>query len=212
MTAEIPSPIGHAITECLDATGARLASSPRGRYSPGRTLAGPLRQSRSTGQRVLHALRFFLAALCLTAVCAIAAADSGLPLPRFVSLKAGEVNARAGPGFRYPVSWVFLRKDMPVEVVEEFGQWRRVRDIEDAGGWVHQRLLSGRRGVMVAGEEHDLYREPDTSALLAARAEAGVQGRLLSCSGAWCQVDLAGHRGWMPRAHLWGVYDGETVE
>lgn len=161
---------------------------------------------------VLHALRIILAALCMAAAGAIAAADSGLPLPRFVSLKAGEVNARAGPGFRYPVNWVFLRKDMPVEVLEEFGQWRRVRDIEDAGGWVHQRLLSGRRGVIVAGGEHVLYRDPDTSARLAARAEAGVQGRLLSCSGAWCQVDLAGHRGWMPRAHLWGVYDGETVE
>ena len=137
---------------------------------------------------------------------------SGLPLPRFVSLAADKVNARTGPGLRYPVSWVFLRQAMPVEVVAEFEQWRRVRDHDGAEGWVHKVMLSGRRTVVVIGEEHTLHRGPSAAAAAVARAEAGVQGRLHRCRGEWCEVALSGVRGWMRRAHLWGVYVEETLE
>jgi SH3-like domain-containing protein len=137
---------------------------------------------------------------------------SGLPLPRFVSLAADKVNARTGPGLRYPVSWVFLRRAMPVEVVAEFEQWRRVRDHDGAEGWVHQAMLSGRRTVAVIGEERTLHSGPSAAAAQVARAEAGVQGRLYRCRGEWCEVALGSLRGWMRRAHLWGVYAEETVE
>ena len=76
---------------------------------------------------------------------ALAATDSGLPVPRFVTLRADKVNVRAGPGARYPVEWVFERKGMPVEIVAEFDTWRKVRDIQGTEGWVHQNLLSSRR-------------------------------------------------------------------
>ena len=166
--------------------------------------------------------RLVLAAL-LAAISANAArpalADSGLPLPRFVTLKGDEVNVRAGPGQRYPINWVFLRQAMPVEVVAEFDTWRKIRDFEGIEGWVHQSLLSGRRGAMVTGSElRDLRLDPDPAAPVVARAEPGVIGRLLRCptdgppENGWCYLDIEGHRGWMSRADFWGVYSGEEVD
>src|SRR5919204_606278 len=74
---------------------------------------------------------------------------SGLPLPRFASLRSDEVNVRTGPGTRYPVDWVFKRKGMPVEIVAEFENWRKIRDWQGASGWVHQSLLTGKRSFII---------------------------------------------------------------
>lgn len=137
---------------------------------------------------------------------------SGLPLPRFVSLAADRANLRTGPGFRYPVAWVFLRRAMPVEVVGEFEQWRRVRDRDGAEGWIHKALLSGRRTVVVAGGEAALRGRPDFAAPLLARAETGVRGRLYRCRADWCEVRLEDFRGWMLRRSLWGAYPGEEFD
>ena len=84
---------------------------------------------------------------------------SGLPLPRFVSLRAEEVNMRAGPGVRYPVDWVYKRKNMPVEVIAEFGTWRKVRDIQGTQGWIHQSMLSSNRWVTITGPARTLRRK-----------------------------------------------------
>ena len=111
----------------------------------------------------------FAALLAIAAWPALA--DSGLPVPRFVTLKGDEVNVRAGPGRRYPINWVFLRQEMPVEVVAEFDTWRKIRDFEGTEGWVHQSLLSGRRGALVLGEEiRDLRLDPEPGAPVVARA------------------------------------------
>jgi len=167
-------------------------------------------------------IRTFLAPLfaaLLTFVAWPALADSGLPVPRFVTLKGDEVNVRAGPGRRYPINWVFLRQEMPVEVVAEFDTWRKIRDFEGTEGWVHQSLLSGRRGALVLGEEiRDLRLDPEPGAPVVARAEPGVIGRLLRCptdsapEEGWCYLDIAGYRGWLPRDDLWGVYQDEEVK
>lgn len=163
-----------------------------------------------------HALAAGLLAALLLAPTATAAQSSGLPVPRFVTLRSAEVNVRTGPGTRYPVDWVFVRADLPVEVIEEFEEWRLIRDSEGVEGWVHQSLLSGRRGVVVQGGDAEpvpLRNEPDTGGTVTAEAEPGVVGRLLRCpSGAWCYVELGGYRGWIERGRLWGVYAEEVVE
>jgi SH3-like domain-containing protein len=175
----------------------------------------------------MSATAFRLTRLCLLCAAlagagaawpAPAAADSGLPVPRFVTLGSDRVNVRAGPGTQYPVEWIFVRRAMPVEVVDEFDTWRRIRDREGAEGWVHQSLLSGRRGAVVLGDgPQPLRADPGPAAEPVARAEPGVIGRLLRCppreteGGGWCYVDLAGYRGWMPRDSLWGVYPFEEV-
>ncbi|MBP0440547.1 SH3 domain-containing protein [Tianweitania sediminis] len=143
---------------------------------------------------------------------------TGLPLPRFVSLKSGRVNSRIGPGLNYPVDWMYLKAGMPMEIIQEFDNWRRVRDADGAEGWINQSLLSGRRTGIVTpwqrGKETliSVLGEPSREARVVAQVEPGVIGTIKTCNGEWCEVNFAGHEGWVSQALLWGAYPGETVK
>jgi SH3-like domain-containing protein len=152
--------------------------------------------------------------LGVTSAIAQARSGSGLPLPRFVTLRSDEVNMRAGPGVRYPVEWVYKRRDLPVEVVAEYDTWRKIRDWQGTQGWVHQGMLSGKRAVIVTGDLRLLRKEPDTTALPAARLEEGVIAQLKECPEGmtWCKVEADGYLGWLRKAEFWGVYSGEVME
>ncbi len=136
---------------------------------------------------------------------------TGLPLPRFVSLRAAEINLRIGPGVRYPIDWVYRRRGLPVEVIDEFETWRRIRDHEGTTGWVHQSMLDGRRSVMVTGEARLLRRAPEAGAPGVAHLEAGVIARLEGCEGDWCRVTVERFDGWLRRGEVFGLYPGEKV-
>lgn len=138
--------------------------------------------------------------------------DSGLPVPRFVSLGADKVNARTGPGSRYPIAWQYQRRGLPVEVVGEYEYWRRIRDRDGTETWVHKNLTSGKRYALVDGTVRELHKKADPNSDVLLSAEPGVQARLKKCDESWCQVEIAGSKGWMPRSHLWGLYPGETFE
>lgn len=147
--------------------------------------------------------------------------SSGLPLPRFVSLKADRVNLRSGPGTDYPTSWVYRQAGLPVEVLSEFEAWRQVRDSEGATGWVIQSLLSGRRTALVAPWELKTgtsvpqipVRNSDSeSARTVAIVEAGIIANIHSCDGRWCSITIDRYRGYLPQKQLWGVYPNETVK
>src|SRR5690625_4319845 len=137
---------------------------------------------------------------------------SGLPVPRFVSLRANEVNLRAGPGFRYPIEWVYRRSGQPVEVVDEYETWRRIRDWEGTLGWVHQSMLQSRRNVRVVAEDQLLRNEPKSDARPVARVEAGAIGAARSCGSDWCEIDFSGLTGWLPRDTFYGIYPDETLD
>ena len=138
---------------------------------------------------------------------------TNLPLPRFVSMRAEEANARRGPSLDQRVDWEFVRRGLPLEVTAEYGQWRRVRDAEGYGGWVHHTLLSGVRTALVLGEAPVALRvDPAEGAAVRAMAEPGVVARLEACSGDWCEIDAGGVEGWLPRPAIWGVGAEETVE
>jgi SH3-like domain-containing protein len=136
---------------------------------------------------------------------------TGLPLPRFATLRSDETNVRAGPGSRYPIDWVFKRKAMPVEIVAEFENWRKIRDWQGAGGWVHQSLLTGKRSVTIAAKEAILHKTPATTAPPIAKLQTEVICLVKSCNGDWCRVQVGPHVGWIERAKVWGVYKGEVV-
>jgi SH3-like domain-containing protein len=131
--------------------------------------------------------------------------ETNLPLPRFVSLKAAEGNARRGPSLSHRIDWVFVRPGMPLEITGEYGHWRRVRDRDGAGGWVHYSLLSGARTVIVNESLADLRARPVAGAPVVARAEAGVVARLGDCGPQWCRISAGGQRGWIEKSRLWGV-------
>jgi SH3-like domain-containing protein len=141
---------------------------------------------------------------------------SGLPVPRFVSLKADKVNMRAGPSLEHQVTWVYTRIGLPVEITAESENWRRIRDAEGSEGWVYHSLLSGRRTVLVApwSKENSLalYTRADGGAPVSARLQPGVLGTVKQCNGKWCRIFGDGFDGYMEQERLWGVYPNEKVE
>ncbi len=138
---------------------------------------------------------------------------TNLPLPRYVSMRAESANARRGPSLDQRVDWTFVRSGMPLEVTAEYGNWRRVRDAEGAGGWVHHTLLSGVRTVLVHAEGATaLHAGPSEGSAVRAYLEPGVVARLEECSADWCLVSAEGIEGWSPRGPLWGVAADEPEE
>ena len=142
------------------------------------------------------------------------AETSGLPLPRFVSLRSDEVNLRTGPGVQYPVDWIYTRRDLPVEIIAEFQTWRKIRDWQGSEGWVHQSMLSARRMAVVVGSQRHLRADPDEKAPDIALVDPNVVGRILGCprDKTYCRVDVENHQGWLKRDEFWGVYQGEYIE
>lgn len=142
------------------------------------------------------------------------AAAAGLPIPRFVSLRTNPINMRTGPGVRYPVDWVYVRRYLPVEVIGEFETWRRIRDPEGAEGWVHQNMLSGKRTAVVTQTAAGLKRAAADTAEITATLEPGVIVNLLRCpaDSGYCRVEVTGLQGWLRRDQFWGAYPNEGLQ
>ncbi len=141
---------------------------------------------------------------------------TGLPLPRYASLKTDRVNLREGPSKDHPTTWVFERAGLPVEITAEFATWRKVRDSEGAEGRVLHTLLSGRRtGLVGPGKKDvafDVTSGPSAHSDVVARVQAGVIVNIRRCDGVWCQVYGDGYKGYVPQTDLWGAYPGEKIE
>jgi len=150
-------------------------------------------------------------ALLLLSAPAGAQSETGLTLPRFVSVRADAVNVRTGPGRRYPIDWVLTRAGLPIQIVSEYEGWRKVRTQDGTTGWIHKSLLSGKRTVAVAGHEDRIFRDPNMAAEIAAFVEPGVIASLLGCEDGWCRITVDTYKitGWMPRDVLWGIMPDE---
>ncbi len=134
-------------------------------------------------------------------------------LPRFAALRTDEVNLRRGPGTRYPIEWVYRRRDLPMEIEREFEVWRLVRDHEGTRGWIHQATLTGRRTFLVTSAEAAVRKDPKDTAQTVAILKSGVIGRVRSCEAGsdWCQIQAGSYRGYLRRNQIWGVLPGEVV-
>jgi SH3-like domain-containing protein len=144
------------------------------------------------------------------------APTSGLPVPRFVSIKADRVNVRGGPDKDHDVSFIFTRVGWPVEITAEFENWRRIRDSDGSEGWVYHSLLSSTRMAAIQMKEKNdlalLHEEPEASSPVLAKLEAGVQGAVKACTGTWCHLVGKNFNGWVEQDDLWGVYPNEKIE
>ena len=167
-----------------------------------------------------HALAAAALTIVLAAGPALAANPvgpvTGLPLPRYASLKTDRVNLREGPSKDHQTKWVFERAGLPVEITAEFATWRKVRDSEGAEGWVLHTLLSGRRTALVGvgkqGETFNLDSAPNDKSDVVARLQSGVIVNIRHCDGNWCLVYGQGYKGYVVQTELWGVYPGEKIE
>lgn len=135
--------------------------------------------------------------------------ETGLQVPRFVSLSSNKINVRAGPGRRYPIKWIFQRKNLPVKIIAESDTWRKIKDHEGVEGWVHQRMLSGRRWAIILNETTLIRKDKTNSAPGVARFEAGVVASLKECSKEWCLIEASSYSGWLHSNKIWGVSSNE---
>ena len=137
---------------------------------------------------------------------------TGLPVPRWVTIKAGRVNVRRGPNLLQEILWTYVKPGAPVEIIAETEGWRRIRDVDGSKGWVRAPMLDGRRNVRVTGQLNaPLLREPRADADALAFAAPGLVARLVSCEGRWCAVSSRGYEGYVERTRLWGVHADERV-
>ena len=137
---------------------------------------------------------------------------SGLPIPRFVSLKFDAVNVRVGPGKRYPIRWVYKRAHFPVQVIEEFAHWRKITDFEGAVGWVQKDQLISDRRALIVDKPQNLYSDPEVSSPPIIRAAPMVIATLLECKPEWCRVEISNRRAWIRKADIWGVTREEVFD
>jgi SH3-like domain-containing protein len=166
--------------------------------------------------RTAIAVLLALAGAAVTAQAANDPTSSGLPVPRFVSLKADRVTVRGGPDKDHDVAWIYTRVGWPVEITAEFENWRRIRDSDGSEGWVYHSLLSGKRMAAVQLKSKTdlapLYAKPDAKSALTAQLQVGVLGAVKECTGTWCQISGDGFTGWIEQNDLWGVYPDEKIE
>ena len=146
----------------------------------------------------------------------IAVGPSGLPVPRFVTLKPSRVNVRVGPGQDYDIAWVFVQPGLPVEIIQEYDNWRRIRDSDGTVGWVFQSLLSGSRQAVVApwdiGTPIPITTDPDDESRVTAFLEPGVLAAVDRCRSGWCRLSDERFTGWIRQDRLWGVYPHEDID
>lgn len=191
--------------------------------SPGSALS-PLLSSRPLLRSLRSLAWLALALLVAGGPPAALAADnpSGLQLPRFATTRSTPINVRVGPGTRYAIAWVYVKAGTPVEIIQEFDTWRKIRDVDGSEGWVHQNLLSGKRaGIAVpwqAGTQVPLRTGRSAEEGVRAYLVSGIRVEIGGCDGSWCEVvasagaegGKATFSGFLQQSDLWGVYDGET--
>jgi len=194
------------------------------------TLSSAPRHGRKTGPRtraILGAVLAFLL-IALPAAPAVSAPDnpSGLPLPRFVTTRSNPINVRVGPGTKYAIAWVYVKAGTPVEIIQEFDTWRKIRDVDGSEGWLHQNLLQGKRAGLVApwkadGEQVALLRGPSETSGVRAWLTAKFRVDIKECDGQWCEVVATAHpaggssqtfNGYLQQNELWGVYQDEKFD
>ena len=137
--------------------------------------------------------------------------ENGLPVPRFVSIRANQANIRHGPGQKYPVIFQFRKRSLPIEIIAEYGLWRKVRDKNNNIGWIHTALLRGQRYAITTTQKYaiPLRHKSSKNSIIEAYLAQNLIVRLKTCNVSWCYVVARNQKGWIRRSTLWGIYPFE---
>lgn len=131
-------------------------------------------------------------------------------IPRFVSLKVSEANIRTGPGVKFPIKWIFIKKYIPLEILDSYDNWYNVRDEEQKQGWIHRSLISKARFFVIIKDQASLYKNPKHH-YVTHILETGTRGKIKSCRSKWCEVKIDDIQGWIKKIDIWGVYSHEEL-
>ena len=175
---------------------------------------------RDTANRPFSLVLLMVAGSIILTAASVAAADttkltvrgSGLPVPRFGTLKFDEANLRTGPGREYPVLWQYRKAGLPLLVDAEFGIWRKVVDHEGTSGWIHGAGLSLKRMALVRAHMAEIHDDDDPDSQVIALAERNALVNLESCPRVWCRISTETVKGWIRRQALWGLLADESLE
>lgn len=151
------------------------------------------------------------ASAALGLVTGVSAAPSKQKPPYYASIAPSKARMRSGPGRTYPATWLYVRADLPVRVVDTFKEWRKVEDPSGTQGWFLGTLVSANRTAIVQGDVPAPMYERAGGGKLLWRAAPGVVGRLSQCQSGWCRFDVKGQAGWVETSRLWGVEPGEVL-
>ena len=155
----------------------------------------------------------FAALVALGLTMTSAEAQRERPTPYWASISAPKALMRTGPGRNYPATWLYVRPDLPIKVVETYPDWRKVQDPTGETGWMLQRLLSDTRTALVTGGElRPMHESADAGSKVLYRAEPGVVGRLSRCAAGWCMLDVGGRQGFIRTEHFWGLDPGASLD
>lgn len=131
--------------------------------------------------------------------------------PYYASISQEKARMRTGPGKNYPSSWLYQREDLPIRVIEVYGDWRKIEDPDGTQGWMFVGLLSDTRTALVVGSIAEMRSAPRVAAHVNWRAAPGVVGRISKCARGWCWLDIHGRGGYVEQSKLWGVDPGEEL-
>ena len=137
---------------------------------------------------------------------------SGYPIPRFMTLANDKTYMRTGPGREYPIDWIYLKENYPLKVIAEYGNWRKVVDVDRTTGWILRSLLSLRRSAIIIKETQELVRSPEQDDRITLIAEEDVLGSLIKCEKVWCEMEIGGFNGWIKQDDIWGVLEQEEFD
>jgi SH3-like domain-containing protein len=146
----------------------------------------------------------FLSALLITIALFFSIVKADTTTPEFVSLKSSMINMRVGPGKEFPVSWTFIKVDLPMMLIAEFNEWKKVRFIDQTEGWIHKSMVTNRNTALVAVDYTILYRQDSTSHPIA-KIEKNVIVKVIKTHQNWVKVAVGKIKGWVKKHDLWGV-------
>ncbi len=139
--------------------------------------------------------------------------ETGLEIPRYVSLKSNDANIRVGPSKNYPVEIKYIKKNYPLKILEEYGEWRKVEDFKNNKGWIHKSLISGTRtGIILSKDNKNITLLNTVNGNVIGEVGQGNIVYLKKCKIDWCLISTGNFKGWMDKKYIWGVRDAEIFK
>ena len=138
--------------------------------------------------------------------------ETGLEIPRYVSLKSNEANIRVGPSTNYPIAIKYIQKNYPLKILEEYDDWRKIEDLTENNGWIHKSLISGDRTAVIVSNNDDKIKIFNT---IEGKTIGNIGiGNIVSinkCKIDWCSISFNNYKGWIHKKNIWGVEDVEII-